>query len=79
MDGRRDAGGGGHAGLYGGVDEAGVQEAGRVPKELKTTLEEATLRASYAIYIECKTPGWCLDAWRVWRPVRKAAAEGGPK
>ena len=42
-------------------------------KELKTTLEEATLRARYAIYIERKTPGWCLDAWRVRRPVRKAA------
>jgi len=51
------------------------RKLGAWSKELKTALEEATLRASYAIYIERKSPGWCLDAWRVWRPVRKTEAD----
>jgi hypothetical protein len=55
------------------------KKLGAWSKELKTTLEEATLRASYAIYIERKTPGWCLDAWRVWRPGRKKADAPGSR
>ena len=43
-------------------------------KEFKTTLEQVALRASYAICIERKSPGWCLDEWRLWRPGPKAAA-----
>ena len=43
-------------------------------EELRTTLEEVALRASYALYIERKPPGWSIGKWRLWRPPQKAAA-----
>ena len=46
--------------------------------ELKTTLEEVALRGSYAIYLERKTPGWCLDKWRLWRPGGEVQRAGMP-
>ena len=50
------------------------KKLGAWSKDLKVALEDVALRGSYAIYIERKSPGWCLEKWRLWRPAVKPAA-----
>jgi hypothetical protein len=45
-----------------------LKRLGAWSKHLRTALEEVALRASYALYIERKSPGWNRQEWRLWRP-----------
>ena len=58
-------------GTLGFISEATVRACKKLgvwSNELRRALEDVALRASYVLFLERKSPGWCGEQRRLWRP-----------